>query len=366
MRKSNFGIAAMGMAAAFGLSACVIDISSDDSSSEKIVIKTYDDVFDLPTCDGKVNNGVEAFVTIKSGKDKYICRDEWMKQLDAGDEEPIYPDDYRTSLSMGLLPNGLVILGTQVWDSQNLNVSKFDGKEIGHCYEDEDENCDNFGRLYNWAEAMNLDEEYLHKKPSSTVVKKNHQGICPEGFHIPTRAEVDTLYRYVNKTRAAANYRQKNELGGWNGDDVQGVMLRSTNTNDEGINLWAEETDIVPAIDAFGMSFVASGVGYPETIYNDDGDSTGVKFNYEHLGLVASNWISNINDYELDADIFTFSHPDRFARNWESSNKRDIHAVRCIMNKSAAEYKLTSEYKEMLEEVLNDEDSEFHITITID
>lgn len=362
MRKSNFGIAAMGMAAAFGLSACVIDISSDDSSSEKIVIKTYDDVFDLPTCDGKVNNGVEAFVTIKSGKDKYICRDEWMKQLDAGDEEPIYPDDYRTSLSMGLLPNGLVILGTQVWDSQNLNVSKFDGKEIGHCYEDEDENCDNFGRLYNWAEAMNLDEEYLHKKPSSTVVKKNHQGICPEGFHIPNGAEIDTLYKYVSKTRAAANYRKKMDISL---DNVAGVMMRTPNTSDDDVLLWADEAGTIQGIDAFGMSFVSTGVARAKTDYNDDGDSIGIAYDYSDLGKFTSPWLSNIDDNADHALNFrmNYDYYDAFRDWWDKTN---LNPVRCIMNKSAAEYKLTSEYKEMLEEVLNDEDSEFHITITID
>lgn len=362
MRKSNFGIAAMGMAAAFGLSACVIDISSDDSSSEKIVIKTYDDVFDLPTCDGKVNNGVEAFVTIKSGKDKYICRDEWMKQLDAGDEEPIYPDDYRTSLSMGLLPNGLVILGTQVWDSQNLNVSKFDGKEIGHCYEDEDENCDNFGRLYNWAEAMNLDEEYLHKKPSSTVVKKNHQGICPEGFHIPNGAEIDTLYNYVNKTRAASNYRKETDRGIY---DVSGAMLRTPNTSEDGVILWADEAGTIPGLDVFGMSFVGAGMATPREKCDDDGENCGIVYEYTDLTKFDAPWLSNIDDNENHALNARLNYDTDYAeRDWWDKDR--LHTVRCIMNKTAAEYKATAEYKEMLEEVLNDEDSEFHITITID
>lgn len=68
---------------------------------------------------------------------------------------------------------GVMIQGTQA-QSKNETVEKY-------CYDNKKENCDTYGGLYQWNEAMAY---------STTPGTK---GICPDGFHIPTTAEFETL-----------------------------------------------------------------------------------------------------------------------------------------------------------------------------
>lgn len=83
-----------------------------------------------------------------------------------------------------------VSIGSQCWLRENLNVGTMipGGLDQGnngviekYCYDNNLLNCDTYGGLYQWHEAMQY------------VTTSGARGICPEGWHIPTYAELQTL-----------------------------------------------------------------------------------------------------------------------------------------------------------------------------
>lgn len=88
-----------------------------------------------------------------------------------------------------------VMIGTQCWLKENLDVgimiqasqNQTNNDTIEkYCYDSDPNNCDTYGGLYLWNEAMQY---------SATP---GEQGICPPGWHIPTIAEFETLSATVN------------------------------------------------------------------------------------------------------------------------------------------------------------------------
>lgn len=82
-----------------------------------------------------------------------------------------------------------------LWPTANLDSSSF-------CYENDFSNCEEYGRLYMWSAAMDsaavysddgIGCGYIHDcNPAERV-----QGVCPQGWHVPTRAEFMVLYESV-------------------------------------------------------------------------------------------------------------------------------------------------------------------------
>ncbi len=77
-------------------------------------------------------------------------------------------------------------IGDQCWMAENINIgtmingieNQTDNNEIEkYCYGDDPANCDQFGGLYQWNELMQY------------VSEENSQGICPEGWYIPSDME---------------------------------------------------------------------------------------------------------------------------------------------------------------------------------
>jgi len=88
-----------------------------------------------------------------------------------------------------------VQIGNQCWLRENLDVGirinwrtgQLDNEIIEkYCYNDSIENCNKYGGLYYWNEAVNYD------------TAQGAQGICPEGWHIPTLEEYQTLNANVD------------------------------------------------------------------------------------------------------------------------------------------------------------------------
>jgi len=87
-----------------------------------------------------------------------------------------------------------VLVGAQCWLKENLDIgtlilgaeNQSDNELIEkYCYNNDLNNCDTYGGLYQWDEAMQY------------VTTEGAQGICPDGWHVPTRAEFFTLSESV-------------------------------------------------------------------------------------------------------------------------------------------------------------------------
>ncbi|MBA4319272.1 MAG: hypothetical protein C0412_12800 [Flavobacterium sp.] len=74
-------------------------------------------------------------------------------------------------------------VGTMINDSQNTSRNSIIEK---YCYGNNVENCKTYGALYQWDEAM----QYISTEKA--------QGICPDGWHIPTLTDFQTLQNTVN------------------------------------------------------------------------------------------------------------------------------------------------------------------------
>ena len=96
-----------------------------------------------------------------------------------------------------------VQLGGQCWMKENLRTTRFaNGSAIAlgtdhsatenlYYYPNNDEgNVGTYGLLYNWNAVMNGGS-------SSVVIPSGVQGVCPDGWHVPSNAEWNTLISYV-------------------------------------------------------------------------------------------------------------------------------------------------------------------------
>lgn len=86
-----------------------------------------------------------------------------------------------------------VQIGTQTWMAQNLNYTPVRGNSW--CYNNDVANCATYGRLYDWATAMNVEVAYNNSFLNDSI---NNPGICPEGWHVPRASEWDTLNQYAD------------------------------------------------------------------------------------------------------------------------------------------------------------------------
>lgn len=88
-----------------------------------------------------------------------------------------------------------VQIGIQQWMVENLMVTHTpDGDTIvSYCYDDDTSYARTFGRLYTWDVAMN------------GSVDESAQGICPDGWHIPSDDEWKKLEMHLGMTQSEAD-----------------------------------------------------------------------------------------------------------------------------------------------------------------
>jgi len=93
-----------------------------------------------------------------------------------------------------------VEINDQCWFKENLNIgTRINGTQDQqnnstlekYCYDDNQSRCDEYGGLYQWDEAMQY------------VTTQGAQGICPDGWHIPSDSEWGELVDYLGGSGVA-------------------------------------------------------------------------------------------------------------------------------------------------------------------
>ena len=122
----------------------------------------------------------------------------------------------------------IVAINDQLWMAENLNKNV----ENSFCYDDASENCDVYGRLYPWSVAVDSAGVYSTNGKgcgyrSDCTPTYPVRGICPEGWHLPSKEEFVALLSYAGGG-ATAGHKLKSDTG-WesnkNGSDEYGFTL---------------------------------------------------------------------------------------------------------------------------------------------
>lgn len=140
-------------------------------------------------------------------------------------------------------------IGNQTWMAENLKTTRYangapieDGTLAGptdgkyyYVYDNDPEYKKTYGLLYNWQAATNGN--------SGETYPEGVQGACPDGWHIPTKAEKDTLINYLGGPEIAGRKLKKSGFAYWNpssevatnesGFTALGAGIRSSYENGE-------------------------------------------------------------------------------------------------------------------------------------
>ncbi|MDR2579372.1 MAG: hypothetical protein LBC85_00055 [Fibromonadaceae bacterium] len=178
-----------------------------------------------------------------------------------------------------------VQIGGQTWMAENLNFNASSSR----CYGDDtggdsQDRCGTYGRLYNWATAMN-------ETASSSADPSGVQGVCPSGWHLPSKDEWDLLAVTVG------------------GSETAGIELKANSS------LWATNT----GIDYFGFSALPGG------FFGNQNDG------FSNVGNVGG-WWSATEDEGFDGAIALqreVSAGVNFLGLWQI-RKEYLFSVRCV------------------------------------
>ena len=171
-----------------------------------------------------------------------------------------------------------VVIGSQTWMAENLKY-QFPDTTGWWCYNAAEENCDTYGRLYDWNRAMSA---------------------CPAGWHLPSDAEWKQL-----EIKAGMLASNADSLG-WRISGSAGIALKARKGWNSGGN--GENTVRFGAI--------------PSGIFEDHA--------YNFIGDIASFWSSTYTDETHAWGRGLVYHAEGIYR-WKYT-KSSGFSVRCIKN----------------------------------
>lgn len=137
-----------------------------------------------------------------------------------------------------------VIIGSQIWMAENLKTTHYaDGTQVIHAnydsspgyywYNNDISYKSNLGALYTYVGATKDDNS-----------GNNVQGVCPDGWHLPNKAEWETLINYLGASTAGTQMLGASSSSGFNG--LLGGYFYSYNSTFSFLNargFWWTSTD---------------------------------------------------------------------------------------------------------------------------
>jgi uncharacterized protein (TIGR02145 family) len=172
-----------------------------------------------------------------------------------------------------------VKIGEQTWMAENLNheMTSFFARDKNKCYDNKPQNCNKYGRLYDWGTAKKA---------------------CPDGWHLPNNDEWQELFLYADGISTT-----RRDL---NSSNTAGKLLKAAsgwNNNGNGT-------------DKFGFAAQPGG----------SGDSTG---NFEDIGKYGFWWsATDINIRYAHHRLVTHSNDRAGVSN---TYKTSLLSVRCVI-----------------------------------
>ncbi|MDR2555664.1 MAG: hypothetical protein LBC64_09585 [Fibromonadaceae bacterium] len=164
-------------------------------------------------------------------------------------------------------------IGNQVWLAQNLDYADKDSK----CYDNKEDNCKIYGRLYTWEAAAEA---------------------CPAGWHLPDDAEWNKLITLAGGKGGAGT--KLKATSGWSN-----YKERSGNGTED-----------------YGFSAMPGGYGTPDV-------------NFKEVGQNGSWWSATEGEISGSAYHYNFATDSYVGRSRE--NKSYLYSIRCVQGKSPAE-----------------------------
>lgn len=213
-----------------------------------------------------------------------------------------------------------ITLGNQVWMAENMRCAKYDtqSKKAGKflqsatadlekpyyydvrtnmqimqsAYYMSSEEKHKLGILYNWSAALGFDDgEYLDGNN-----EQYHQGICPNGYHIPTLDDVSELIDFLSNS-------------------VESSYLAKHLKSNKGWNLYK-------GYNTFGMSVLPAGWGSKSSV---------IKVGYESFIWTATD-NQRVNKNKKYDSAYTMCFDEKDKVNISTFAKGNIASVRCVKN----------------------------------
>ena len=228
--------------------AAVLVACGDDDSSDFATRPSGDSSSACEDCDGssssKAKSSSSSSVTPKSSERETSVSSSSAKSSSSSKDvilsssEGSSPSSSSSEQAEGTLTDSrdgqtykTVTIGTQTWMAENLNYAYTDvpynysgntSDSTSWCYSNAAANCTKYGRLYTWAAAMDSVGTWSTNGKGCGYGKTCSptypvRGVCPEGWHLPTQTEWNTLFTAVGGQSTAG--KMLKSTSGWNSSD---------------------------------------------------------------------------------------------------------------------------------------------------